>query len=1355
MTLRLHPQPKQAFLALFILLFSITSTHAQQQLITTVAGGSIGDGKAAVSIGIFEATGVVTDSADNLWFLDVSNNRIRKVDAATGIISTIAGGGTDYVREGTAALSARLTLSSPLSAIAMDSHHNIYFTQFPQIIKLDAATGLLHIVAYKIGSTAGGDGGPAIDATMVVPTSLATDRQNNLYLTDGSSIRKISTTGIITTIAGNAAQKGYAGDGAPAVNALLSSPGSVTVDDAGNVYVIDAANNRVRKVTASTGIINTVTGTGAPGDTGDGGPATAAQISYTYALTADGPGNLYLTDNNRVRKITAATGIISSLTSVLNTYGYPVNGGPAIYTSLLNPREISVSPAGNIYLIDNAGVSIRKISAADGTINAYCGNNKEGTSGIPGPIADAQLLSPQNIAVDRKGNIYLSDSYNNQVYKLDAATHTIYVVIGTGKGGFNEGNGGPAISAILRNPRGITTDSTGNIYLTDNGYVRKVTIATGIITRVAGQEYTTGYTGDGGLATSATLNQADGVAVDRYGNIYIADKGNNCIRKVTASTGIISTLAGTGVSGYTGDGGPATSATLNQPFDVTVDKDGNVYVTDNGNNVIRKITASTGIISTVAGTGIKGYSGDNSLATTAKLFYPYRVITDSTGNLYISDQANQRVRKVDISTGVITTLVGTGAVAYNGDNIAANTANLNNPIGLSFDTAGNLYIGDIVNNRIRKVTNATAVPFHALLTGTAFYDDNGNGARDAGEQWADDIHISIKSANAKMQAITKNGIFKLQSDTGAIAVSIDSLAYYTVSPTSATIQLSPQHLQDSLSFALKPTAGKQDLQVTLLSTGAVRSGMPTSYRIYYKNAGTVAIDNVQLSFVNTNKAFVTGATPAYDGLSADSSTITWQLHTLDPHAAGTIDVNTTLFPSPVANISDYLHPYAFIHPVAGDLTPLDDTSRLTQLVRGSFDPNELSETHGQSITPAQVAAGEYLYYTIRFQNTGNDTAFTVTVRDTLDTRLDMTSFAITGSSHPLQLSIQDNKLTWTFNNILLPDSTVNEKASHGFISFRIRPKSTLQTGDVIAGTGAIYFDFNLPVLTNTIHTTVRALPALPPAPATSPIAAGYCGNAAAQPISIANLPATPTSAWVRIGDSVLSIGPDSIFNLQPSQLHTGENTLQIAYNNEAGESSAAYTFNVVTPSDPAVSIAANKTTVTDATDQVMVTATNRGGGGDHPLYTFSKDRTFSSTLQAESAANTASVAATDLANGENWIYVRMKTSDTCYTHASVSDSIRITRQTATGIIDPDAPSTIINNYPNPFTTSIIFTGLLPAKTYQLDVYNTLGQLVTVKMISGLSSDVLYTSGWAHGSYWIKITDVRRHRQLGVLHVNKL
>jgi sugar lactone lactonase YvrE len=340
----------------------------------------------------------------------------------------------------------------------------------------------------------------------------------------------------------------------------------------------------------------------------------------------------------------------------------------------------------------------------------------------------------------------------------------INTVAGDGLGGYS-GDGGLATSAELYVPVGVTVDTAGNIYIADenNNRIRKVTASTGLISTVAGDGIE-GYSGDGGAATSAKLYYPTGVTLDTGGNIYIADYFNYRIRKVTASTGLISTVAGDGIEGYSGDGGAATSAKLGYPTGVAVDVAGNIYIADYDNYRIRKVTASTGIISTVAGDGTEGYSGDGGAATSAELGLPYGVAVDTAGNIYIADTGNSRIRKVTASTGIISTVAGDGTAGYSGDAGTATSAELDNPTGVALDTAGNIYIADEDNQRIRKVTVSTGIISTVSGDGTEGYSDDGGAATSA--ELASPIGVAVdKAGNIYISTIGYN--FRIRAVGGA------------------------------------------------------------------------------------------------------------------------------------------------------------------------------------------------------------------------------------------------------------------------------------------------------------------------------------------------------------------------------------------------------------------------------------------------------------------------------------------------------------------------------------------------------------------------------------------------------------
>ena len=420
----------------------------------------------------------------------------------------------------------------------------------------------------------------------------------------------------------------------------------MNVDGFGNLNIVDSGNNRVRRVTLN-GPITTVAGTGVSGFFGDGGPATGAALFSPSRVVVDATGNLYISDffNQRIRKVTAS-GTITTMAGN-GTFRFSGDGGPATTAVLNSAWAAAIDAAGNLYISDYLNQRIRKVTPR-GTITTIAGNDIAGFSGDGGPAASAALNDPQGVAVDSAGNVYIGDGGNNRVRKV-TSTGTITTVAGNGVLGFS-GDGGPATKGSLAYPGGLAMDAAGNLYIATSGdsRIRKVT-PQGTITTVAGNGYTYGLCPEaepifiGGAATSAALTSPDGLAVDVAGNIYISEFGGNCVQKVT-SRGIISTVIG-----------PYHLLPYCRcPSGIAVDAAGNLYVAASGNKIyggspndnrVLKITPSAST-TTIAGNGTQGFSGDGGLATNAALNVPQGVVVDTAGNLYIVDTGNNRIRLV-------------------------------------------------------------------------------------------------------------------------------------------------------------------------------------------------------------------------------------------------------------------------------------------------------------------------------------------------------------------------------------------------------------------------------------------------------------------------------------------------------------------------------------------------------------------------------------------------------------------------------------------------------------------------------------------------------------------------------------
>lgn len=557
--------------------------------------------------------------------------------------------------------------------------------------------------------------------------------------------------------------------------------------------------------------------------------------------------------------------------------------------------------------------------------------------------------------------------------------------------------------------------------------------------------------------------------------------------------------------------------------------------------------------------------------------------------------------------------------------------------------------------------DAWVVKFNELntVTGRVFVDNNTNGFKDANENYFANARVtSTKGATTVASSTTAAGLFLNRVDTGNHSTTVNLVKpYFTVNPASKTSLFANYNTKDSFNFALVPIANKRDLRVVINSTSPVRPGFEATYTVSYVNEGTEVISNVVIKLLLPSNMDFVSSVPAQTIYAND--TVSWNIGTLAPLDGATINVRIKADPPPAFNIGDVPLLIAVAEPIAGDETPGDNRDSSVSIARGSYDPNDKTENVNGTLLPEQLGQ-KHLTYTIRFQNTGTDTAFNIVIRDTLDAKLDLQSLQMVSSSHANHLAIKDgNKLAWTFTNILLPDSNTNEPLSHGYITYRVKPKSTLVVGDVINNSASIYFDFNLPVKTNTVQTTVR--PIAVPQPSVSGVAANYCSTQGIQRGKINNLPASASgiTATAKLDGNAVSIGADSTFSFDVSTLSAGAHVIDITYSNGTETKTATINFNVTAAVTPDVNVAANVTTVANLLNPVIITASNAAGGGSAPLYAFAKDRAFTNLWQADGASNVLNLTGASLLSGDNWIYVRMKTSAACSTAPFNIDSIKV------------------------------------------------------------------------------------------------
>jgi len=710
--------------------------------VTTVAGGNpaynvgwySGDGGAATNASLNSPYGLTSDINGNLFIADTSNHRIRKVDT-NGIITSVAG---------------------------------------------DAPAGL----AWLDAGSYSGDGGAATNAGLNAPRSVVFDRTGDLLIADtgNNCVREIDVNGIIHTVIGNGVAA-YAGDGGTATNASLNSPVGLAFDAFGNLFVADMGNNCIRKITTGS-LIMTGVANGYSAFCGDGGAAINANLAHPAGLAFDTNDNLYIADtgNYRVREVWFADNPRLSLAGIdLNnegTYTVVITGPYGAVTSSIvnlvlasNPPSILIQPT-NLAVLPRGFAALRVVAAGtqplqyswyfnstnliqsssravldfnqfdvtnQGRYMVVVTNNYGSVTSFVAVLACAPMVTDQpisqmafagsNLMFNVAASGYGLLTYQWQLNGTNVPSNIITTVAGGGSS--NPGNGGPATNASLNWVSGITSDSLGNLYIADqNCYRIQKVDSNGMITTVAGNG-TNVYSGDNGPATNAGVVLPDSVAVDRFGNVFFAQYSDCRIRKVDTN-GIITTVAGNGTAGFSGDNGIATNASLNYPLGIALDTNGNLYIADYYNNRVRRVDAG-GIITTVAGSGSFSFSGDGGFATNAAFRYPDGVFVDGQNNLYISDHNNMRVRRVD-ANGIVTTVAGNGNGKFSGDGGSATVASLYYPCGLAMDKFGYLFVADQGNCRIRQI-DPNGIITTVAGNGKTSFSDEGGSATNSGLNW--------------------------------------------------------------------------------------------------------------------------------------------------------------------------------------------------------------------------------------------------------------------------------------------------------------------------------------------------------------------------------------------------------------------------------------------------------------------------------------------------------------------------------------------------------------------------------------------------------------------------------------------
>ncbi len=570
-----------------------------------------------------------------------------------------------------------------------------------------AAAGTPATQTATLRTTVGGTGSGPAGGIAQSPYFIALSG-NDLIASDlvGNVLRGIDmSSGWESTLAGSG-YGGFSGDFGPATGAQLDQPAGVAADATGDVFVADQSSARIREIPARDGTyygiamkagdIYTVAGDGNIGFSGDGGPALDAKLGFPQGLAVDAQGDLFFADtlNGRVREVAAldgtSFGIAMKAGDIYTVAGdgqggslaVAGDGGPALQAEIGSPQGVSVDRFGNLFVTEDftsMNAPVRLVAAHSteyfghevigGDIYTVAGGSPDcvGATDDIGdgcPAADAQLHDPVDAVADQYGNLYITDYYDNRVREVDGVTGIISTVVGSGSPGFG-GDGGPAAEAELAYPTGLALDAAGDLYLSDSSTISKVAPGgSRTITRVAGNQ-TFSFSGDGGPAGQAQLGQPEGVGFDAAGDLFLSDWLNNVVREVPARDGTnygipmvsgdIYTLAGSGTGvagifgkgGFSGDGGPATSALLDQPTGIAVDSAGDIFLADSGNNRVREIASTShtsfgiamaaGDIYTVAGNGTAGFSGDGGAASAAELVTPSGIAVDAAGNPVVAE----------------------------------------------------------------------------------------------------------------------------------------------------------------------------------------------------------------------------------------------------------------------------------------------------------------------------------------------------------------------------------------------------------------------------------------------------------------------------------------------------------------------------------------------------------------------------------------------------------------------------------------------------------------------------------------------------------------------------------------------
>ena len=634
---------------------------------------------------------VTTDGRGTLFVADYYNHSIRKVDIATREVTTLAGSLEESGSRDGIGNAARF--SEP-TGITYDGDGNLFVTDGFNftIRKVVIATGAVTTVAGT-ARTSGYVDGIGTSARFVFPTGVASDGTGNLFVADSgnSTLRKIVVaTGEVTTLAGSA-DKHVATDGVGSA-AHFDGLGKVACDRAGNVFVADSGANTIRKVVVATGAVTTLAGGGPYHGNGDG-TGTLAYFDWPNGVTYDGAGNLFVTDGGTrtIRQVNIATGVVTTLAGSIGQSGSTDGIGTAARFS--DPAGVTSDGAGKLFVAEVSNNCIRQIDVATGTVTTLAGT-APALGSADGVGDEARFASPRGMASDGTGNLFVADQKNHTIRRLRVATAEATTLAGSpGASGASDGVGAAARFNV---PTGVASDRKGNLFVadTESSTIRKIVVDTATVTTLAGAPGVSDY--KDGKGSEARFKRPTSLAYDGAGNLFVVDETVQNIRKVDIVTGVVTTFAGSALSPTSSDGA-RLSILFERPTGLASDGAGNLFVADEGEGTIHKCELATGAGATLAGSaGNRGFVDGKGAA--ARFTGLADMVTDSAGNLYISDYPNHAIRKLVIATGTVTTPVGSPGGL--GVMLGPLPAQLNTPAGLVFEPGAGLFIADAEEDAI-------------------------------------------------------------------------------------------------------------------------------------------------------------------------------------------------------------------------------------------------------------------------------------------------------------------------------------------------------------------------------------------------------------------------------------------------------------------------------------------------------------------------------------------------------------------------------------------------------------------------------------------------------------------------------